>query len=210
MIEEAPAPALARPPGAVEAAVAFAQAIGYVNLGTVEFIVEGDAFYFLEMNCRIQVEHPVTEAVTGLDLVAEQLRIAAGERLSFGEVAVSGHAIEARLTAEEAGRLTRFAAPDGVRVDTHCAAGALIPPHYDSLMAKLIAHGDTRADGAASLRDALRGLEVEGVRTNRETLETILAHPDFTRGAVTTKWLESISSTPPSATATSRSGERPA
>jgi acetyl-CoA carboxylase biotin carboxylase subunit len=192
VIEEAPAPDLAVRDELTRAAVRFAEAIGYVNLGTVEFMVDGDAFSFLEMNCRIQVEHPVTEEVTGRDLVAEQLRIAAGEPLGFtqDEVAFDGHAIEARLTADEAGRLTRFALPDGLRVDTHCAAGALIPPHYDSLMAKRIARGDDRDAALRTLRDGLEALEVAGVRTNRETLRAVLAHEDFARGAVTTRWLE--------------------
>jgi acetyl-CoA carboxylase biotin carboxylase subunit len=172
------------------AAVRFAQAIGYVNLGTVEFLVDGDAFSFLEMNCRIQVEHPVTEAVTGHDLVAEQLRIAAGEPLGFRSAEPAGHAIEARLTAEEAGRLTRFVAPAGVRVDTHMRDGALIPPHYDSLMAKLIARGEDRGEALRVLLEALDALQVEGVRTNRDTLRRILRHPDFAAGAVHTRWLE--------------------
>jgi acetyl-CoA carboxylase biotin carboxylase subunit len=192
VIEEAPAPALSCRSELLDAAVTFAKAIGYVNLGTVEFLVDGDAFYFLEMNCRIQVEHPVTEAVTGHDLVAEQLRIAAGSPLSFSEIELSGHAIEARLTAEEAGRVTRFVAPDGVRVDTHIGDGALIPPHYDSLMAKLIARGDDRAAALHTLRRALDELVVEGVRTNRGTLQHILAHPDFAAGAVHTRWLNGV------------------
>jgi acetyl-CoA carboxylase, biotin carboxylase subunit len=206
VIEEAPAPALgdAQREGLTSAAVAFAQAIGYVNLGTVEFMVDAQTgeHFFLEMNCRIQVEHPVTEEVTGRDLVAEQLRIAAGEPLSFAQedVALSGHAVEARLTAEDVahgfrpspGRISRFAVPDvaNLRVDTHCADGTLIPPYYDSLMAKLIGRGPDRATALDVLAEALERLEVEGVATNRTLLRDVLRHADFASGAVTTRWLE--------------------
>ena len=185
-------------------AVAFARAIGYVNLGTVEFMVDAATgeHFFLECNCRIQVEHPVTEEVTGRDLVAEQLRIAAGAPLSFAQadIALHGHAVEARLTAEDVehgfrpspGRLERFAVPDveGLRVDTHCADGTLIPPYYDSLMAKLIGRGPDRASAVGVLSEALDRLEVEGVQTNRTLLRDVLAHEDFATGAVTTRWLE--------------------
>jgi acetyl-CoA carboxylase biotin carboxylase subunit len=206
VIEEAPAPSL-RPEqraALTSAAVAFARAIGYVNLGTVEFMVDarsGD-FFFLEMNCRIQVEHPVTEEVTGRDLVAEQLRLAAGEPLSFAQddVRLEGHAVEARLTAEDVahgfrpspGRLGRFAVPDvpDLRIDTHCADGTLIPPHYDSLMAKLIGCGPDRESALRVLGEALARLEVEGVETNRALLQRVLGHEDFTGGTVTTRWLE--------------------
>jgi acetyl-CoA carboxylase biotin carboxylase subunit len=206
LIEEAPAPFL--PAETIEAlhaaAVALASAIGYRNLGTVEFVVDAATgeFFFLEVNCRIQVEHPVTEAVTGRDLVVEQLRIAGGEPLSLGQedARLSGHAIECRLTAEDVsngfmptpGRVTRFAVPelDGLRVDTHCETGTLIPPHYDSLMAKLIGHAGDRETALELLLEALEGLEVEGVETNGALLATVLAHPDFATGAVTTRWLE--------------------
>jgi acetyl-CoA carboxylase, biotin carboxylase subunit len=206
VIEEAPAPALTdqQRDALTSAAVAFAKAIGYVNLGTVEFMVDAQTgeHFFLECNCRIQVEHPVTEEVTGRDLVAEQLRIAAGEPLSFAQedVALTGHAVEARLTAEDVahgfrpspGRLARFAVPDGpnLRVDTHCADGTLIPPYYDSLMAKLIGRGPDRATAVGVLADALDRLEVEGVETNRTLLRDVLRHDDFASGAVTTRWLE--------------------
>jgi acetyl-CoA carboxylase biotin carboxylase subunit len=206
LIEESPAPNLA---GATRealcaAAVALTRSIGYRNVGTVEFIVDSDSgqFFFLEVNCRIQVEHPVTEAVTGCDLVAEQFAIAAGRPLSIAqdELSFAGHAVEARLTAEDVahgfapspGRLTRFELPvlRGLRVDTHCRAGALIPPYYDSLMAKLIGHGENRAEAVSVLLEALDGLEVEGVETNRSLLASVLAHEDFANGAVTTRWLE--------------------
>jgi acetyl-CoA carboxylase biotin carboxylase subunit len=206
VIEEAPAPSITQDQrdALTSAAVAFARAIGYVNLGTVEFMVDArsGAFFFLECNCRIQVEHPVTEEVTGRDLVAEQLRIAAGEPLSFAQddIALTGHAVEARLTAEDVahdfrpspGRLSRFAVPDvaNLRVDTHCADGTLIPPYYDSLMAKLIGHGPDRASAVGVLAEALERLEVEGVQTNRALLRDVLVHDDFATGAVTTRWLE--------------------
>jgi acetyl-CoA carboxylase, biotin carboxylase subunit len=206
VIEEAPAPSItsAQRDALTSAAVAFARAIGYVNLGTVEFMVDAQSgeHFFLECNCRIQVEHPVTEEVTGRDLVAEQLRIAAGEPLSFAQedVVLDGHAVEARLTAEDVahdfrpspGRLSRFAVPDvaNLRVDTHCADGTLIPPYYDSLMAKLIGRGPDRASAVGVLSEALERLEVEGVQCNRTLLRDVLAHEDFTAGAVTTRWLE--------------------
>jgi acetyl-CoA carboxylase biotin carboxylase subunit len=206
VIEEAPAPALepAARDAIREAAVRFAKAIGYRNLGTVEFVVDADTgeHYFLEINCRIQVEHPVTEAVTGRDLVALQLDIADGERLPFAQddVALDGHAVECRLNAEDVtrgflptpGTLSLFSVPElpGLRADTHCYPGATIPPYYDSLMAKLIAHAADR-DGAIDLLiDALEDLDVEGVETNRTLLISVLGHDDFRRGAVTTDWLE--------------------
>ncbi len=206
LVEEAPAPALDRGlrDALREAGVAFAAAIGYRNLGTVEFVVDVEAgsFHFLECNCRIQVEHPVTEAVCGLDLVALQLAIADGEPIGFPqtEVAFAGHAVECRLVAEDPqrdfapspGRVTRFALPElpGLRIDTHCRDGTLIPPYYDSLMAKLIAHGADRDAALETMGEALARLEVEGVATNRELLARIVAHPRFRAGEVTTTWLE--------------------
>ena len=206
LIEEAPAPFLPdRTRAAIQAAgIAFARAIDYRNLGTVEFLVDavsGD-FFFLEMNCRIQVEHPVTEAVTGLDLVAMQLRVAGGEPLPVtqAEVAIAGHAVECRLTAEDVsngfrpspGTIARFDVPEleGLRVDTHCEQGTVIPPYYDSLMAKLIGHGSDREEAVDLAREALDGIRVEGVETNRGLLASVLAHDDFARGAITTRWLE--------------------
>jgi acetyl-CoA carboxylase biotin carboxylase subunit len=206
VIEEAPAPGLpADVRDALTAAgVAFARAIRYTNLGTVEFVVDAETgeFFFLEMNCRIQVEHPVTEQVTGLDLVAEQLFIADGRPLRFtqDDVKIDGHAVEARLTAEDVqrgfapspGRISRFSVPPvaGLRVDTHCEDGTFVPPYYDSLLAKLIGHGADREAAIAVLARALAGLEVEGVATNRSLLADVLAHPDFSAGTVTTTWLE--------------------
>jgi acetyl-CoA carboxylase, biotin carboxylase subunit len=205
LIEEAPAPSLdPAPRDAIrDAAVRFAKAIGYRNLGTVEFVVDSETgeSYFLEINCRIQVEHPVTEAVTGRDLVALQLHIADRRALDFAQddVTLDGHAVECRLNAEDVahgfmpspGTLSLFCVPDlpGLRVDTHCYPGALIPPYYDSLMAKLIAHAADRDAALDVLMEALEDLDVEGVETNRTLLISVLGHDDFRRGAVTTDWL---------------------
>jgi len=206
VVEEAPPPHLPAPTSATlrAAAVGFARQIGYRNLGTAEFVIDADDGepYFLEVNCRIQVEHPVTEAVTGLDLVAMQLRIAAGHALGIAqdEVSFDGHAIECRLNAEDPtreyrpspGRLSLFSVPEraGVRVDTHCQAGAPVPPYYDSLLGKLIAHGADREQAIDILLDTLQDVDVEGVETNRMMLISVLAHRDFRAGAVTTDWLE--------------------
>jgi acetyl-CoA carboxylase biotin carboxylase subunit len=206
VIEEAPAPNLdAATRNALTAeAVAFATAIGYRNLGTVEFVLDVNTgeHYFLEINCRIQVEHPVTEAVTGRDLVELQLHIADGDPLGFAQkdVIFDGHAIECRLNAEDVARgfmpspgtLSLFSIPDlhQLRVDTHLCPGATIPPYYDSLMAKLIAHAEGREATIDVLLEALEDLDVEGVETNRALLISVLAHEDFRRGAVTTDWLE--------------------
>jgi acetyl-CoA carboxylase biotin carboxylase subunit len=187
-----------------QAAVAFAERINYRNLGTAEFVIDAATGepYFLEMNCRIQVEHPVTEAVTYLDLVQMQLQVAAGQRLEIGQDDVSyhGHAIECRLNAEDPshgyrpspGTLSTFAVPqrDGLRVDTHCQAGTAVPPYYDSLLAKLIGHGADREHAIDILVEALEDLDVDGVETNRTLLIGILGHPDFRAGPVTTDWLE--------------------
>jgi acetyl-CoA carboxylase biotin carboxylase subunit len=184
--------------------VQLAQAIAYRNLGTVEFVLDtaSNDFHFLEINCRIQVEHPVTEAVTGLDLVALQLRIADGQPLGFGQadVHVNGHAIECRLNAEDVahgfrpspGTLALFSIPErpNLRVDTHCYTGAVIPPFYDSLLAKLIAHGPQRENAIDTLLDVLEDVDVEGVETNRTLLLSVLGHPDFRDAAVSTAWLE--------------------
>ncbi len=206
VIEEAPAPSLepATRNALTAEAVAFARAIGYRNLGTVEFVVDIDSgeHFFLEVNCRIQVEHPVTEAVTGRDLVRLQIEIADGEPFGFAqdEVVFDGHAIECRLNAEDVahgfmpspGTLSLFAVPEHahLRVDTHLCAGGVISPYYDSLMAKLIAHAEGRDATIDVLLEALEDLDVEGVETNRALLISVLAHDDFRRGAVATDWLE--------------------
>jgi acetyl-CoA carboxylase biotin carboxylase subunit len=208
VVEEAPAPGLAPEcrDALHAAAVEFARAIGYRNVGTVEFILDARSgeFFFLEMNCRIQVEHPVTEAVTGHDLVALQLRIADGVSLPFGqdEIATKGHAVECRLAAEDVahgfrptpGTLSLFSVPErrGLRVDTHCAPGAVVPPYYDSLLAKLIAHAPDREAALDLMLDALEDVDVEGVETNRALLVSIVGHPDFRAGGVCTDWLSEV------------------
>ncbi|HSR56394.1 MAG TPA: acetyl-CoA carboxylase biotin carboxylase subunit, partial [Alphaproteobacteria bacterium] len=206
VVEEAPAPGLAEDSRADmrAAAVIIAKEIGYENAGTIEFIVDGDEgrFYFLEMNTRIQVEHPVTEMVTGLDLVAEQIRIAGGYPLSFAQedVAFSGHAIECRVTAEDAsagfrpspGLIEAWQAPagEGIRVDSHCRAGDTVPPNYDSLLAKLIVKGENRIKAVARLQEALAAFHVSGVDTTIPFLRLLACQLDFVRGRVNTRWLE--------------------
>jgi acetyl-CoA carboxylase biotin carboxylase subunit len=206
VVEEAPAPNLGDDTRETlrSSAVALARELGYRNLGTVEFVVDPDTGepFFLEVNCRIQVEHPVTEAVCGRDLVALQLRIADGQPLGFDQddVTMNGHAIECRLNAEDPtrnyapspGRLELFSIPErrGLRLDTHCAPGTAVPPYYDSLLAKLIAHRDERDGAIELLLDALRDTDIEGVETNRTLLIDVLAHPDFRAARVTTDWLE--------------------
>jgi acetyl-CoA carboxylase, biotin carboxylase subunit len=206
LIEEAPAPGLAA--GLREAmhraAVALGTRLGYRGLGTVEFLL-GPArgeFYFLEVNARIQVEHPVTEAVTGLDLVAEQIALADGGplRLAPGDVGVTGHAIECRVNAEDwrdgfrpcPGTVTRavFPAGPGIRVDTWVQAGSAVPPHYDSLLAKLVAHGPGRAAALALLRRALATCHIAGVTTNLPLHAAVLSQPEFSAGPVDTGYLE--------------------
>jgi acyl-CoA carboxylase subunit alpha len=175
------------------AAVAAGKALGYTGAGTVEFVMdETGAFWFLEVNTRLQVEHPVTELVTGLDLVALQLRVAEGEPLPAEVTAarIDGHAIEVRLYAEDVpagflpatGTLHRFRVPDGVRVDAGVADGSVVGPHYDPMLAKVVAHGATRAAAARRLRRALRGAQIHGVVTNRDLLVAILADPEFLAG----------------------------
>jgi len=176
--------------------------IGYSSAGTVEFLREESGhLYFIEMNARIQVEHPVTEMVTGLDLVKSQIRLAAGEKLSdvVGPVEFRGHAIECRINAEDpdtftpsAGRITAFRVPGGpgIRVDTAAYSDAVIPPYYDSLIAKIIAHGHDRAEAIARMRGALGGFVVEGVKTTIPLQKRILSDPDFAAGNLDTHFLE--------------------
>ena len=179
-----------------EAAIAFAQAIGYRSAGTVEFMVEGDDFFLLELNGRIQVEHPVTEAVTGVDLVAEQLRIARQLPLQVTDCYLEGHAVEARLYAEDprtffpqTGRIERLRLPDAIRVDAGVAEGDEVGIAYDPLLAKLIAHGSTREEALERLRAALAKTEVEGVTTNLPFLRWLVAHPLVRAGHTTTAFL---------------------
>jgi acetyl-CoA carboxylase biotin carboxylase subunit len=208
IVEESPSPALDASTRARmgEAAVAAARASGYRNAGTIEFLVEGDGssarFYFLEMNTRLQVEHPVTEAVTGVDLVRAQLLVAAGERLpwSQSDLTQRGHAIECRIYAEDpangflpqAGPLLLYREPDGpgIRVDAGVAEGSRVGVTYDPLLAKLIAYGETR--DAARLRaiNALRSYPILGIRTNVPFLTRLLGHPDFANGRAHTGFVE--------------------
>jgi acetyl/propionyl-CoA carboxylase alpha subunit len=181
-----------------EAAVAFARAIGYESAGTAEFLVAGREFFFLELNARIQVEHPVTELVTGVDIVREQLRIAAGEPLSsqVTDCYLAGHAVEARLYAEDprsflpqAGRIDRLRLPAGIRVDAGVTEGDEVGTAYDPLLAKLVAHGRTREEAFDRLVLALRAAEVEGVTTNLPFLRWLVAHPVVRAGRATTAFL---------------------
>ena len=202
IVEEAPSMALdpAQRAAMGDAAVALGKAVGYVGAGTVEFIVDPEGrFYFLEVNTRLQVEHPVTEAITGLDLVREQLRIARGEPLGYAIApAPRGWAIEVRLCAEDAdrdylpttGTLLAVDVPSHVRADVGVTAGSDIGIHYDSMLGKIIAHAPTRTEAAQVLRDALTRTWVPGVITNREQLARILAHPAFIAGELDTHFLE--------------------
>lgn len=208
LIEETPAPDLTDElRGALHAAaVRFARRLAYRGAGTVEFLVDRarGAFYFLEMNARIQVEHPVTEAVTGVDLVAEQIAIAngAGLRLAQSDIHSRGSAIECRVNAEDPdndfrpspGRVTEasWAAGQGIRVDTHIASGSRIPPFYDSLMAKIIAHGDDRPAALARLQQAIAATRIAGVVTNLSFHARVLAHPGFQTGGVDTGFLAEL------------------
>ena len=199
VLEEAPAPALAANlrEALAAAAVAFGKAIGYRSAGTVEFVVEGEDFYFLELNGRIQVEHPVTEAVTGLDLVAEQIRVANGEALEARNHEVEGHAVEVRLYAEDprtflpqTGRIERLTLPSsGVRVDAGVAEGDEVGLSYDPMIAKLIAHERDRNQALDLLARALAETEVEGVVTNLPFLRWLVAHPVVRAGQATTAFL---------------------
>ncbi|HEX6442561.1 MAG TPA: acetyl/propionyl/methylcrotonyl-CoA carboxylase subunit alpha [Stellaceae bacterium] len=204
VLEEAPAPGLdmAQRSALTEAAVAAARAVGYVGAGTVEFIAGSGAFYFIEMNTRLQVEHPVTEAVTGLDLVEWQFRVAAGEPLPIcqPDLVLRGHAIEARLYAEdpERGFLPqtgtlhglRFPPPELARVDTGVRQGDIVSPFYDPMIAKIISWGEDRAAAAGRLRRALAATAVLGVGTNLAFLSRVAAHPEFVSGAADTGFIE--------------------
>jgi acetyl-CoA carboxylase biotin carboxylase subunit len=212
LLEESPSPALDDElRAAMEAATEqAARAIGYTSAGTFEYLLGPDGrFYFIELNCRLQVEHPVTELVTGVDLVHEQLRIAAGERLSAtGRAARRGHAIEIRVNAEDParhfapapGRLERFRPPlgPGVRVDTYAEEGMMIPPHYDSLVAKLCVWGETREIAVARGIGALEELDVAGVPTTRELGLDILRSDGFRAGVYSTGYLAEMDDRLPS------------
>ena len=212
IVEEGPAALVAeRLRGRIrQAAVDLAVGVGYENAGTVEFIVDQDReeFFFLEVNTRIQVEHPVTEALTGIDLVQEQLRVAAGEplRLDQAQVRFSGHAIECRINAEAAhkdfrpspGRISAWRQPEHqyVRVDTHCYPGYVVPPFYDSLLAKLIVVGSDRAQAVERMQRALGEFHIEGVETTVPFLRKLLARPEYISGRVNTRWVETVMAEP--------------
>ncbi len=177
-----------------EMAVRAAKAVGYYNAGTVEFIVDGEGnYYFIEMNTRIQVEHPVTELLTGVDLIKEQLRIAAGGRISetLGEKAC-GHAMECRINAQTPGVVSfvHFPAGYGVRVDSHLYNGCEVSPYYDSMLAKIIVRGGTRLEAIRRMRRALEELVIEGVETNAEFMHLLVYHPEFIKGNYTTDFWE--------------------
>ncbi|MCB2045928.1 MAG: acetyl-CoA carboxylase biotin carboxylase subunit [Novosphingobium sp.] len=206
LIEEAPATAV---PDDVrkrlhESAVRLTSTAKYRNAGTVEFLYDVDRndFYFIEVNSRIQVEHPVTEEITGRDLIACQLRVAGGEGIGItqDEVEISGHAIECRMNAEDArrdfapspGRITRWTPPqgEGVRLDSHAGEGYLVPPFYDSMIGKLIVRGTDRNDAIHKLIAAINAFELEGIKTTMPLAAFIVDHPDFRNNQITTRWLE--------------------
>src|SRR5690606_11757765 len=205
LIEESPSPAVTPEIRARmgEVAVKGALEAGYYNAGTIEFLYDTDnSFYFMEMNTRIQVEHPVTEAVTGIDLIRAQIQVAAGEKLPFKQedIRFDGHSIECRINAEDPwndfrpspGTLQTFHLPGGpgVRVDTHCYSGYNVPPNYDSMIAKLIVHAPTRQEAIARMLRALDEFVIEGVETKIPLHQRILKHPRFVQGDFSTKFLE--------------------
>jgi acetyl-CoA carboxylase biotin carboxylase subunit len=208
VVEESPAPLL---PEALrqsirDAALKLGRGIAYQNAGTVEFIVDGDIgeFYFLEMNTRIQVEHPVSEMVSGIDLVQEQFRVAAGEALRFTQedVVLRGHAIECRINAEvpsegfrpSPGLITVWQPPQGpnIRLDSHCYAGYRVPIYYDSMLAKLIVYGSDRNEAIQRMRSALARFQVEGIGTTLPFLRYAMAQEDFVAGRVNTALVEKM------------------
>jgi len=204
LIEESPAPGLSDKlrQQILEAAVEAAKALDYHNAGTVEFLMAGDGFFAIEVNARIQVEHPVSEMRVGKDLIVEQIRIAAGERLGYSQrrLKLKGHAIECRINAEDPARgflpatgkleVKCWPGGPGVRVDSHIHSGIEINPYYDSLLAKVIAHADDRERARLRMIGALRRLELEGLPTTRDLCLEILEHPAFVSGRTTTRFLD--------------------
>lgn len=203
VIEEAPAFGIPREliDKLGESCVQACKRIGYRGAGTFEFLYENGQFYFIEMNTRVQVEHPVTEMTTGIDIVCEQIRIAAGEPLRYkqSDVKIKGHAIECRINAEDPftfvpspGKVTEWHLPGGpgIRIDTHVFAGYTVPPHYDSMIGKIIAYGDTRAQAIQRMRIALSELAVEGIKTNTKLHRELLADERFFQGGTSIHYLE--------------------
>jgi acetyl-CoA carboxylase, biotin carboxylase subunit len=208
VVEEAPAGILPAPVRAriCESALRLVAEVRYVNAGTVEFLYDSDRqeFFFMEMNTRIQVEHPISEEISGLNLVREQIRIAAGEELAMSQadIVFKGHAIECRINAESPangfrpspGRITHWKSPSNgnIRLDTHCYEGYLVPPFYDSMLGKLIVWGPNRASAIQRMRKALDDFEASGIATNIEFHRFVLDHPDYIAGHINTRWLESV------------------
>ncbi|MEQ1743314.1 MAG: acetyl-CoA carboxylase biotin carboxylase subunit [Candidatus Nitrotoga sp.] len=203
ILEEAPAPLLnIRLRNKIgERCAAACRKIGYRGAGTFEFLYENDEFFFIEMNTRIQVEHPVSEMITGIDIVQQQIRIAAGEKLSFkqNDIALKGHSIECRINAEHpykftpsAGRITTWHTPGGpgIRVDSHVYANYFVPPHYDSMIGKIIAYGDNRQQAIARMRTALSEMAVEGIDTNIPLHQELMLDAAFLRGGTSIHYLE--------------------
>ncbi|MDR0703095.1 MAG: acetyl-CoA carboxylase biotin carboxylase subunit [Azoarcus sp.] len=203
VIEEAPAPGVDRKliAGIGERCAKACRKIGYRGAGTFEFLYENGEFYFIEMNTRIQVEHPVTELITGIDVVQSQIRVAAGEKLRFRQrdIVLRGHAIECRINAEDPfkftpspGRITNWHTPGGlgVRVDSHAYNGYVVPPHYDSMIGKLIAHGDTREQAIRRMRIALSEMAVAGIKTNIPLHQALMLDSHFIEGGASIHYLE--------------------
>jgi acetyl-CoA carboxylase, biotin carboxylase subunit len=203
VMEEAPAPGLdpKERERMGERVVEACRAVGYRSAGTLEFLYQDGEFYFIEMNTRIQVEHPVTEMITGIDLVKTQLLIASGEKLPFvqSDIRFTGHALECRINAEDAktfvpspGKVNRWHSPGGpgIRVDSHVYSGYTVPPNYDSMIGKLIAHGESRATAIARMKNALAELVVDGINTNTALHQEILSHAAFQEGGLDIHYLE--------------------
>ena len=203
MIEEAPAPGITEEQRATlgERVCRACLEIGYRSAGTFEFLYENGEFYFIEMNTRLQVEHPVTEMITGIDIVREQLRIASGEALSMtqDDVTINGHAIECRINAEDPktfmpspGLVTLWHAPGGpgIRMESHVYSGYKVPPYYDSMIGKLIAHGETRDAAFARMKNALNEIVIEGIKTNVALHQEIFQHAAFQAGGTDIHYLE--------------------
>jgi acetyl-CoA carboxylase biotin carboxylase subunit len=203
VIEEAPAPGITARQRRVmgERCVEACRAVGYRSAGTLEFLYQDSEFYFIEMNTRIQVEHPVTELITGIDLVKAQIQIASGEKLAYtqGDVQIRGHAIECRINAEDAKTFTPSPGPirlwhapggPGVRVDSHIYSGYNVPPNYDSLIGKVIAHGETRDAAIARVKNALAEMVIEGIKTNVALHQEIFNHAAFQKGGLDIHYLE--------------------